>query len=94
MQAVGIAPRSGYFGHTAVSEAKTREREIDVVVYREADGFTARCLNVEVTSQGATEEEALANIAEAVALFLEDADLSEVSEISEARVNRVVVPGA
>jgi len=78
----------------AVSAAKTREREIDVVVYREAGGFTARCLNVEVASQGATEAEALANIAEAVALFLEDADLSEVSEISEARVNRVVVPGA
>jgi hypothetical protein len=37
---------------------------------------------------------ALANIAEAVALFLEDADLSELSEVSEARVNRVVVPGA
>ena len=78
----------------AVSAAKTREREIDVVVFREAGGFTARCLNVEVASQGATEAEALANIAEAVALFLEDADLSEVSEISEARVNRVVVPGA
>lgn len=78
----------------AVSEPKTREREIDVVVFREAGGFTARCLNVEVASQGATEAEALANIAEAVALFLEDADLSEVSEISDARVNRVVVPGA
>jgi len=78
----------------AVPEAKTLEREIDVVVYREAGGFTARCLNVEVASQGATEAEALANIAEAVALFLEDADLSELSEVSEARVNRVVVPGA
>jgi predicted RNase H-like HicB family nuclease len=78
----------------AVSEANTLELEIDVVVYREADGFTARCLNVEVASQGATEAEALANIAEAVALFLEDAGPSGLSEVSEARVNRVAVPGA
>jgi predicted RNase H-like HicB family nuclease len=76
----------------AVSASGTRE--LDVVVYREAGGFTARCLNVEVASQGATEAEALANIVDAVTLFLEDADPSELSEISEARVNRVAVPGA
>jgi len=76
----------------AVSASGTRE--IDVVVYREAGGFTARCLNVEVASQGATEAEALANVAEAVALFLEDADPEDMSAVSEARVSRVVVPGA
>ena len=87
-----MKPRSGYSDRMAVSTAGPRE--IDVVVYREAGGFTARCLNVEIASQGATEAEALANVAEAVALFLEDADPAEISEISEARVDRVVVPGA
>ncbi|MCX6390308.1 MAG: hypothetical protein NT122_06740 [Solirubrobacterales bacterium] len=89
---VGIEIKAGHDGVMAVTKAGTRE--VDVVVYREAGEFTARCLNVEVASQGATEAEALANIADAVTLFLEDADPSELSEISDARVNRLVVPGA
>lgn len=72
----------------------TGTREVDVVVYREAGGYTARCLNVEVASQGDTEVEALSNVAEAVALLLEGSDPSELSEVTEARVSRVEVPGA
>ncbi|MCB0994096.1 MAG: type II toxin-antitoxin system HicB family antitoxin [Acidimicrobiales bacterium] len=39
----------------------------------EEDGwYVARCLEVEVTSQGETFDEALANLAEALELFFED----------------------
>ncbi|MFA7239860.1 MAG: hypothetical protein WC091_07085 [Sulfuricellaceae bacterium] len=41
-------------------------------VVQENGVFVARCLYVEVESQGATEQEAIANLEEALALFFED----------------------
>jgi predicted RNase H-like HicB family nuclease len=38
---------------------------------REGDLWVAQCLEVDVASQGETEEEALANLKEALELFLE-----------------------
>jgi predicted RNase H-like HicB family nuclease len=43
------------------------------VVYQEGKYFVAQCLNVDVSSFGATEQEALANLQEALELYLEDA---------------------
>ena len=42
------------------------------VVTQEEDLFVAQCLEVDVASQGATEEEALANLREALALYFEE----------------------
>ena len=42
-------------------------------VTREDPFYVARCLEVEVASQGATVEEALANLKEALELYFEDA---------------------
>jgi predicted RNase H-like HicB family nuclease len=39
--------------------------------------YVARCLEVEVTSQGETVEEALANLKEALELYFEDEALPE-----------------
>ncbi len=39
---------------------------------REGQWYVARCLEVEVTSQGRTGEEALANLKEALELYFED----------------------
>ena len=39
--------------------------------------FVARCLDIEVTSQGKSEEEALANLKEALELYFEDTALPE-----------------
>ena len=39
--------------------------------------YVARCLEVEVASQGSTVEEALANLREALELYFEDAPLPE-----------------
>jgi predicted RNase H-like HicB family nuclease len=41
-------------------------------ITRESPWWVARCLEVEVTSQGETLEEARANLAEALALYFED----------------------
>jgi predicted RNase H-like HicB family nuclease len=43
-------------------------------VHREEDWYIAQCLEVDVASQGHTIDEALANLAEAVELYLEEVD--------------------
>jgi predicted RNase H-like HicB family nuclease len=42
------------------------------VVVQENGVFVARCLDLDVASQGATEKEAIENLEEALALFFED----------------------
>ena len=46
---------------------------LTAAVTREGDWYVARCLEVEVTSQGRTVEEALSNLKEALQLYFEDA---------------------
>ena len=48
------------------------------IVEKEGDGYVAFCPELDVASQGATVEEATANLKEAVELFLESADPEEV----------------
>lgn len=43
------------------------------VVYQEGKYFVAQCLNVDVSSFGETEQEALTNLQEALELYFEDA---------------------
>lgn len=49
------------------------------IVEKEGDGYVALCPELDVASQGTTVEEATANLREAVELFLESADPSEVA---------------
>ena len=46
-------------------------REFTATVWREGEWFVAQCREVEVSSQGVTEEEALANLTEALELLFE-----------------------
>jgi predicted RNase H-like HicB family nuclease len=46
-------------------------------VTHEGSLYVARCLEVEVTSQGATAEEALANLKEALELYFENEPLPD-----------------
>lgn len=48
-------------------------------VWREGDWFVAQCLEVDVTSQGETEEVALANLQEALTLYFTPLSMGEVS---------------
>ena len=46
-------------------------KPITYCVYREENDFVAQCLNVDVSSFGATREEAISNLREAVELYFD-----------------------
>jgi predicted RNase H-like HicB family nuclease len=48
---------------------------LTAAVSQEGDWYVARCLEVEVASQGQSFEEALANVTEALELYFEDEPL-------------------
>jgi predicted RNase H-like HicB family nuclease len=47
------------------------KRPFSATVWREGDWFVSQCLDVDIASQGSTEEEALANLREALELHFE-----------------------
>jgi predicted RNase H-like HicB family nuclease len=53
---------------------------LTALLEKEGDGFVSLCPEVDVASQGRTVEEALANLKEAVELFLECAAPEEVQQ--------------
>jgi len=58
----------------------TSRTSFTAIVEREGNGYVALCPELDVASQGASVEEATRNLREAVELFLETADASEVEE--------------
>lgn len=48
------------------------------VVYQEGKHFVAQCLNIDISSFGDNEQEALANLQEALELYLEDTPIQSV----------------
>ncbi|MDQ4142243.1 MAG: hypothetical protein M3198_00605 [Actinomycetota bacterium] len=46
-------------------------RGFEVEVFREGEWFVARCLGIELASQGRTRSEAMASLEEALELYLE-----------------------
>ena len=54
-------------------------RRFTAIIEREDDGYVALCPEYDVASQGATIEEARENLIEALTLFFECADPSEVT---------------
>jgi predicted RNase H-like HicB family nuclease len=48
------------------------KRPFAATVWREANWYVSQCLELDVASQGETEEEALANLREALELHLEE----------------------
>lgn len=69
-------------------------RHMTAIIEREDDGFVALCPELDIASQGASIEEARANLVEALTLFFETASPSEVSRRfqSEVFVTQVEVP--
>jgi predicted RNase H-like HicB family nuclease len=55
-------------------------RTLTANIWREADGYVSHCPELDIASQGDTVEDARANLKEAVDLFFEAADASEVVE--------------
>ena len=54
-------------------------RKFTAMIYRENGGYVALCPELDVASQGDSVEEASANLREAVELFIETADPSEIA---------------
>ncbi len=57
-----------------------RKSHYTAILEKEGDGYVALCPELDVASQGATVEEATANLKEAVELFLESADPEEIQQ--------------
>jgi len=55
------------------------QRRLTAIIEREDDGFVALCPELDIASQGSSIEEARANLVEALTLFFETADPSEVA---------------
>lgn len=60
--------------------------QLTAAITHEGERYVARCLQVEVTSQGATIEESLENLREALELHFEDAPAPEVTDVITASV--------
>lgn len=61
------------------------------VVYREGEHFVAQCLNIDVSSFGDTEADALANLREALELYFEDAPVSDAAPVEAAEVRTLTL---
>ncbi|MDH2389877.1 type II toxin-antitoxin system HicB family antitoxin [Streptomyces sp. HNM0663] len=57
---------------------------LTAAITHEGEWYVARCLQIEVTSQGETIEEALENLREALELYVEDAPAPEVIDVITA----------
>ena len=70
--------------------------ELSAVVRREGKFYVALCPEFDVASQGKSVEEALANLKEALELFLEDEDVEKPSRVEAPIVTivRVDVSGS
>ena len=71
-----------------------RNQRLTAIIEREDDGFVALCPELDIASQGSSIEEARANLIEALTLFFESADPSEVNLRfhNEVFVTQVEVP--
>jgi len=71
-------------------------RRLTAIIEREDDGYVALCPELDIASQGISIEEARTNLFEALTLFFETADPSEVDRRfhSEIFVTQVEVPVA
>jgi predicted RNase H-like HicB family nuclease len=55
--------------------------KIDYVIWKEDEFFVSQCLNVDVSSFGNTQAEAVANLKEALELYFQDEDNAPFNKI-------------
>jgi predicted RNase H-like HicB family nuclease len=72
----------------------TETRHLTAIIEREDEAFVSLCPELDIASQGSSIEEATANLIEALSLFFETAEPSEVARRfrSEVFVTQVEVP--
>jgi predicted RNase H-like HicB family nuclease len=71
-----------------------QSQRLTAIIEREDDGFVALCPELDIASQGSSIEEARTNLVEALTLFFQVADPSEISRRfrSEVFITQVEVP--
>jgi predicted RNase H-like HicB family nuclease len=69
-------------------------RQLTAIIEREGDAYVALCPELDLASQGDTVEAARVNLIEALELFFESADQTEIARRlhTEVFVTRVEVP--
>lgn len=73
-----------------------KQRVFSAVITKGKIAFVAYCPELGVTTQGASEEKALANLREAVELYLEDDDVQEMlkkNPVKPALVTPLIITG-
>lgn len=65
--------------------------ELQTVIYREGEHYVAQCLNVDVSSFGKGEAEALRNLQEALELYFEDAPTTDAAPVEAAEVRTLTL---
>jgi len=71
--------------HLAHSGALAYTREFSAIVTREGSLFVAQCLDVDVASQGVSEDEALSNLQEAIELYFESPRATAAPRVRKVR---------
>jgi hypothetical protein len=70
-------------------------RSLHVVIYREGDGFVAQCLNVDVASDGDTEDQARESLREALELYFDEPDADAAwAPVGDAHLEQLTVKSA
>jgi predicted RNase H-like HicB family nuclease len=68
--------------------------DVQTVVFREGKHYVAQCLDVDVSSFGDSEDDALANLREALELYFEDAPADSVAKVEGPEVRRLTLQRA
>jgi predicted RNase H-like HicB family nuclease len=68
--------------------------DLQSVVYHEGEYYVAQCLNVDVSSFGDSEAEALVNLQEALELYFEDAPASDANQIEAVELRTLTLQSA
>ena len=63
-----------------------RKINLKNIVWKEGKYYVAQCLNLDVSSFGKSKQEALANLEEAVELYLEDAGSVKITNVERPEV--------
>jgi predicted RNase H-like HicB family nuclease len=70
-----------------------KTKQLTAIIEREEKGYVSLCPELDIASQGDTIEEARSNLVEALELFFETADPSEIQDrlVTEVFITRMVL---
>ncbi len=77
------------------AKIKTMKRvNLKAAVWKEGKQYVSQCLNVDVASFGATKKKAMENLKEALELYFEDQDISQINKVERPDVFSLTLTNA